>query len=232
MKALLAKTGLSKSRIYAIIKAKQRALRFTVTLEQAAILVSGEMGVDISKIASPEELQSVTRFVTASSFPVPETVRHDSANVPSTEKSQTVTIGSKAIERVLSKARKLQIENIDQNWVDALVVLNFMETAASKFLTEHGYSESGLKQMYWDEKINRVKDKLYEEAKRRESKPRTSVLTVIKNYREQRNEIDHQAHFPGAQIQKYEVDLLLKTLDAFTKQVFEEHRKDCPLGRS
>ena len=229
MKALRKKSGLKNSRVYALIKEKQKSLGFAVTRDQAAFLVAGERGVDISRLVSPEELQSIRQFVVTPTPPSLGTPSGETEVISPVGSEQSRQIMSRAIENVLSKARKLQIENIDQNWVDAVVILNFTETAASKFLSEHGYPEKDIKRMYWDDKINRVKAKLFEEAKQVGSKPRTSVLSVIKSYREQRNEIDHQAHFPGAQIQKYEIDLLMKTLDAFAKQVFDEHKKVCPL---
>ncbi len=229
LKALREKSGLSRSRVYSLIKEKQKSLGFAVTRDQAAILVAGERGVDISRLVAPEVLQSIGKFVVTPAPPLPGTPLGETAPVSTAANVQSKQMVSRAIESVLSKARRLQIPNIDQNWVDAVAILNFTETAASKFLSEHGYTEKDIKRMYWDEKIDRVKDKLFEEAKQIGSRPRTSVLSVIKSYREQRNEVDHQAHFPGAQIQRYEIDLLIKTLDAFAKQVFDEHNKRCPL---
>jgi len=143
--------------------------------------------------------------------------------------SKVVLGKSRAVERILSIGKKFGIENINQNWVDSLVILNFIETAATKFLMDHGYTEQQVKKMHWEDKISKLEAKLYEEASKRGVRPRTSVLTVLKNYRTQRNDLDHEAHIADAKIQKHEVELLLKTLNVFVKQIFEEHRQYCSL---
>ncbi len=63
MRALREKSGLSKSRVYALIKEKQKSLGFAVTRDQAATLVAGERGVDISRLVPPDTLQSISQFV-------------------------------------------------------------------------------------------------------------------------------------------------------------------------
>lgn len=135
-------------------------------------------------------------------------------------------IKSRYIQGVIDTGKKYQIENIDQNWVDALVMLNFIETTCTKFLMDHGYSEEDATKIKWDEKLDRIRDKLYEEAGK---KPRTAILGVLKSYREQRNTLDHQAHVSTATVEKEELNLLLSTVKVFVKEIFERHKEYCSL---
>lgn len=59
MKALRSKTGLSVPRVYSLIQEKQKQMNYIVTTEQAAALVAGEYGVNISRILPPEELAQI-----------------------------------------------------------------------------------------------------------------------------------------------------------------------------
>ncbi|MGA2875745.1 MAG: hypothetical protein ABSE82_09445 [Nitrososphaerales archaeon] len=167
--------------------------------------------------------RSNSKTVSNESTPNPENSTHNDTH--------TMRTSSRAIETVLGFGDRYSIENIDQNWVDALVILNFIETATTKFLMSHGYSEDTIKngQMHWDEKLTKLQAKLYEEAISKDTRPRTSVLTVIKNYREQRNDLDHEAHVATAQITKHDVNMLLATLTVFINEIFLEHKKYCTL---
>jgi hypothetical protein len=136
---------------------------------------------------------------------------------------------SRYIQNVIDIGKKYEIENIDQNWVDALVMLNFIETTCTKFLMDHGYSEEDATKIKWDEKLDRIRDKLYEEAGKKGKKPRTSILGVLKSYREQRNTLDHQAHVLTATVEKEELNLLLSTVKVFVKEIFERHKEYCSL---
>jgi DNA-binding Lrp family transcriptional regulator len=143
---------------------------------------------------------------------------------------QTIGIRSQSIDKVLTIGKKWQIENIDQNWVDILVILNFIETACTKFLMDHGWTEENATDITWDEKITRVSDKLHEEAKAKGTRPRTVALTVLKNYRDQRNTVDHSAHVSTARINHEEVRHLIATMNLFVKEVFENHKDYCNLN--
>lgn len=149
------------------------------------------------------------------------------------ENSQKVMIQavtkSRYVQNVIDIGKKYEIENIDQNWVDALVMLNFVETTCTKFLMDHGYSEDDATSIRWDAKLDRVKDKLHEEAGRKGKKPRTAILGVLKSYREQRNTLDHQAHVLTATVEKEELKLLLNTVRLFVKEIFEKHKEYCSL---
>lgn len=136
-------------------------------------------------------------------------------------------IYSQAINKVIEIGKKHGIENIDQNWIDALAILNFIETSATKFLMEHGYTDDQVKALKWEQKINGVEAKLFEEAKGKGVTLRTTVLTFFKNYRVLRNDIDHHAHLISAKITKPEVNGLLRDLSKFVQIVFDEHKKYC-----
>ena len=107
-------------------------------------------------------------------------------------------IYSQAINKIIEIGKKHGIENIDQNWIDSLSILNFIETSATKFLMEHDYTEEQVKNMKWEQKITKVESKLFEEAKKSNVKLRTTVLTFFKNYRVLRNDVDHHAHLASA----------------------------------
>lgn len=146
---------------------------------------------------------------------------------PTSNNEKNPIIYSQAINKVIEIGKKYGIENIDPNWIDALAILNFIETSATKFLMEHDYTEEQVKNMKWEEKIDKVQSKLYEEAKKSNVELRTTVLTFFKNYRVLRNDIDHHAHLASATITKPEVNRLSKDLTEFVKIVFEQHKKYC-----
>jgi hypothetical protein len=56
MKALMEKTNKSLQRIYQMIEEKKKEYDYTITREMAANLLAAELGIDISKILSEEEL--------------------------------------------------------------------------------------------------------------------------------------------------------------------------------
>ncbi len=134
---------------------------------------------------------------------------------------------SKTIEKIIVLGERYGIENIDQNWIDSLVILNFIETITTKFLMEHDYTEEKVKDMKWEEKLTKLQNKLYEEAKAKQVTIRTSVGTFLKNYRQVRNDQDHIAHLPTSHVTKPELSLLQKNLDIFIQTVFVEHKKYC-----
>ncbi len=92
---------------------------------------------------------------------------------------------------------------------------------------DHDYTEEEVKQMKWDEKLTKLQNKIYEEAKAAKVSIRTTVATFFKNYREVRNDQDHVAHLPASHVTKEELSLLQKNLDIFIKTVFVEHKRYC-----
>ncbi len=136
---------------------------------------------------------------------------------------------SKSIETVLSMGARYGVANINQDWTDSLVILNFTETLLTKFLMDHGYTEAQIEKLHWDEKINKVRDKLYEEAAVKGIRPRRIVLSNLTGYRTNRNTIDHEAHIPEGSIRSHEVALLLKLVQALAKEIFDEHKSYCAL---
>ncbi len=136
---------------------------------------------------------------------------------------------SAMVQKVIGLGEAFDIANISQEWVDALVVLNFAETAATKFLMDHGFAEDKVKEMHWNDKLNRVKDKLFEEAAAMGQRPRDFVVSNLESYRNLRNEIDHEAHLPSARIRKPEVDHIYRAVKLMVGHIFQEHKKVCPI---
>lgn len=215
------------SNIYKLIdKAKQD--HFIVDRETAAYFLAFKKGIRIEKYLKPEELQKV-QTVRQNGPTIIEKQRGQRQQVEtSNEKDSTQNNKmSKTIEKIIAIGKKYGIENIDQNWIDGLTILNFIETASTKFLMDHDYTEEEVKKMKWEEKLTKLQNKLYEEAKVKQFTIRTSVATFFKNYRGVRNDQDHIAHLPSSHVTKDEISLLQKNLDIFIKTVFVEHKKYC-----
>ncbi|MGD0477737.1 MAG: hypothetical protein ABSB29_06185 [Nitrososphaerales archaeon] len=195
-----------------------------LTMNAAAYIYGKSKGISIFRYLEQEDK---TSLVYLRSTPAAETT-HVQALAPQHKLAEAVT-HSRAIESVLSMGARYEVANIDQNWTDALVILNFVETLLTKFLMDHGYSEAQIEKMHWDEKTNKVQDKLYEEARMKGTRPRRIVLSNLASYRTNRNTIDHEAHIPGGSIKNHEVGLLLKLLQALAREIFDEHRSYCSL---
>ncbi len=173
------------------------------------------------------EQEDKASLVYLRSTPAVET-SHVQVLAPQNRLAEAIT-HSRAIEAVLSMGAKYDVANIDQNWTDALVILNFIETLLTKFLMDHGYSEAQIEKLHWDEKTNKVQDKLFEEATKKGTRPRKIVLSNLASYRINRNTIDHEAHIPDGSIKSHEVGLLLKLLQALAREIFDEHKSYCSL---
>lgn len=137
---------------------------------------------------------------------------------------------SRNIEAILTLGSKYGVANIDQDWTDAMVILNFIETLLTKFLMDHGYTETQIEKLHWDEKAKKVENKLYEEATKKGTKPRRIVISNLANYRTNRNTLDHEAHIPDGKVESHEVALLLKLVQALAKEIFDEHKRYCALA--
>lgn len=121
------------------------------------------------------------------------------------------------------------IENIDKNWIDSLVILNFMETACTKFLMDHGHTEAQVRDLKWEKKFKQMQFILFQEAEAKNFPIRTaSSISFFKGYNDTRNEQDHIAHLPKSKVHKSDVDLLKKNLTVLIKTAFDEHKKYCP----
>ncbi|GEM_PF-6525480 len=155
--------------------------------------------------------------------------RQEVSNPAIKNEKNTTPSSSKIVNKIIEIGQKYQIENIDQNWLDSLVILNFVETLTTKFLMDHGYSEEDVKKMKWEEKNSRLHDKIQEEARKKGFPLRSSTLSIIKNYREQRNNVDHVGHLASSRINPEEVKLLSHILKVFIKEILEEHQKYCIL---
>jgi hypothetical protein len=151
------------------------------------------------------------------------------ARPPEYSPPTTVITQSRAIETILGIGEKYGIANIDQDWTDSLVILNFAETILTKFLMDHGYTVTQIETLHWDDKVNKVQNKLYEEANKKGIRPRKIVLSNLGSYRTTRNMLDHEAHLPDASIKSHEVGLLLKLVQTLAREIFDEHKSYCAL---
>lgn len=243
---VLGKPGSRRWRVFEAVNGRLNTSQIAKNLNKRETNVAGELAIlrdrglivavktkgRVSTYAKIPELKGVNlrKFAKKGFNPVQEA--STLALSPTTSlASKSPGFESRSIARVVTLGEKYGINNINKEWVDALVILNFIETAATKFLMDHGYTEQQIKdnRMHWEDKIGKLEAKLYEEAKLKGVSPRTSVLTVLKNYRTQRNDLDHEAHVGSALIKPKEVELLLKTLDVFVEQIFDEHKKYCCL---
>lgn len=232
-KALLKKMG--QSTIYKKIEAVEKIAGNSISREVAVDIVASQEKINIYPILKNEgrtkELDEVKDTLSKFDF------RNSAVKIkPKPRSSQTLLNGddstqnnkqSKTIEKIITVGKKHGIENIDQNWIDSIVILNFIETASTKFLMDHDYSEDDVKAMKWEEKFTQLQNKIGEEARAKGKTVRNSICTIFKNYRQVRNDQDHAAHLPTSLVKKDELDLLQKNLDIFVKTVFVEHKKHC-----
>jgi hypothetical protein len=214
-------------------KAKQIASH-SITSGTALYVVASQENIPVATILKREQrFEELKEFQDAvKNFNFSPT-KQNNQRQPKSEVSQKQQISkttdsqSPIIKKIMTIGQKYGIENIDQNWIDALAILNFIETATTKVLMDHDYTEDDVKKMKWEEKLTKLQNKLHEEAKTAKVSIRTSVATFFKNYREVRNDQDHIAHLPTSHVTKDELSLLEKNLDVFIKTVFIEHKKYC-----
>lgn len=173
------------------------------------------------KIPEIRTLKSNSRKNSAMSLGAETTLKGKYSSMES-QKSRTKF---SVIEQIKDIGKRLGVENIDQEWIDALVILNFIETLCTKFLMDHGFTEDQVKNMKWDQKLIQVRDQLVVDSKAKNYPIRTSSLSFFRNYRDVRNEQDHHAHLASAKITKTDVSLLRKNLQLFINVVFVEPSK-------
>lgn len=151
-------------------------------------------------------------------------------NIQKKMESPIITVNpfSKRTQKIIELGKENEIENIDQNWIDALVILNFLETASTKFLMAHGISEEDVKNMKWEQKFKIVESIVFKEAKDNRFTVRTTSVVFFKNYREVRNDQDHVAHLASSRVTSKDLRTLTHQLDDFITIVFKEHKKYCP----
>lgn len=224
---------------YQTLNSRRKSLRkktnYGISIETATYVVAAKEGIDVHKLLTKEGKQKeLEDFKTACAT-------YDFDNHEMKRKSKPVqtpidTNGngatqnnkqSKIIEKIIIVGKKYGIENIDQNWIDSIAILNFIETVSTKFLMEHDYTEDQVKSMKWDVKLTQLENKIGEEARLKGVGVRSSVTSFFKSYRQVRNDQDHIAHLPTSHVTKGELSLLQKNLDIFIKTVFVEHRQYC-----
>lgn len=207
----------------------------SITSDTALYVVASQEDIPVAKILKKEqrteELREFQEAVKNFNFNnnKQKNLRQPSKDLSEAQQTvmQNYDYQSPIIKKIVAIGQKYGIENIDENWIDTLAILNFIETIATKFLMEHDYSEEDVKNMKWEEKLTKLQNKLFEEAKSKNFTIRTSVATFFKNYREVRNDQDHIAHLAKSHVTKEEISLLQKNLDLFVKTVFVEHKKYC-----
>lgn len=206
----------------------------SITKDTALYVVASQENIPVAKILKKEKRDdqlrdfqdAVKNFIFNKKQNNLRQVSREPMQEPQTS-SQTYDYQSPIIRKIIAIGQKYGIENIDSDWIDTLATLNFIETITTKFLMEHNYTEEEVKSMKWEEKLTKLQNKLYEEAKVKNFTLRTSAATFFKNYREVRNDQDHIAHLPESHVTKDDIGLLQKNLDLFIKTVFVEHKEYC-----
>lgn len=223
--------------MYSRMDTVKKIASYSITTDTALHIVASQEKIPVAKILKKEQKDQELRefqdaiksfnFNNKSENRSRQQTSQIAAASTQSDTQQKNDYQSPTIKKIVAIGQKYGIENIDANWIDALAILNFIETATTKFLMDHDYFEEDVKQMKWEEKLTKLQNKLYEEAKIKNFPIRTSVGTFFKNYREVRNDQDHIAHLPTSHIPKEELILLQKNLDLFIKTVFMEHKKYC-----
>jgi hypothetical protein len=230
--ALLRK--ISRRSLYYRMNEVIRVASHSITSDIAMYVVASQFNIPVARILKKEnrngelkEFQEVVKnfdFSKGQNKP-PQVPRQ---SVPAQHPvPQNTGYQTPVLRKIIEIGEKYGIQNIDGNWIDALAMLNFIETITTKFLMDHDYAEQNVKNMRWEDKLTKLQNKLYEEAKIRQFPIRTSVATFFKNYREVRNDQDHIAHLPQSRVTKEDISLLKKNLDLFVKAVFVEHKEYC-----
>jgi len=203
------------------VSVKLRFLEDKGVIEESSKIVNA---IIYKKLPELKNLKHNSRKFVATSNTLESTSEQNSTtfDVQTGRQSNTIT------DKVIEIGVKHGIANIDQNWVDSLVILNFIETASTKFLMDHGMDEPTVKNMKWEQKFTQMGNILFQEASAAKVTIRTATTTFFKNYRSVRNEQDHIAHLPASKIHKTDVELLNKNLIMLIKIAFDEHKKYCP----
>jgi len=132
--------------------------------------------------------------------------QHESTKSNSSTNSQLSTITNKVVEI----GKQYGIENIDKNWIDSLILLNFMETVCTKFLMDHGIDESTVQTYKWEKKFSQLRAILFKEAKTGNFTIRDASVDFFKSFNSTRNAQDHVAHLPSSKVHKSDLDFFFK----------------------
>lgn len=145
------------------------------------------------------------------------------------QNSSNTVVPKTITDKMIEIGRKYGINNIDQKWIDSLIILNFIETACTKFLMDHEISETTVKSYKWEKKFSELRTILFTEAKTANFTVRDASIDFFKSFNSTRNAQDHIAHLPSSKIHKSDLELLKKNLTIFIKTVFDEHKKYCQI---
>ena len=220
------------STIYTKMNRVKKIASNSISREVALDIVASHEGIDVHSILTKEgridELYEFKETLSKFNFGDNQVKRIPKPEIPAPRSNNDQNnIQSKIIEKILVTGQKYEINNINQNWIDTISILNFIEIASTKFLMDHDCTEDKVKSMKWEEKFAKLEQKIYAEASSKGFKIRTSTGTFFKNYRQVRNDQVHNAHLPISHIPKDEFNLLVKNMDIFIKTVFVEHKKYC-----
>ena len=227
---------IAQSTIYTRIGAVREIAGKSISREVAICVVASLERIDVHSILQKEnrdkELKDFQNAMSKFDFgngKVKKILKSQTAlqTTPNANNSTQNSKQSKTIEKIISICKKHGIENIDQNWIDSIAILNFIETASTKFLMDHDFTEDKVKSMKWEEKLAKLQSKMHEEARIKGTSVRNSVSAFFQSYRQVRNDQDHIAHLPTSRVTKGELGLLQKNLDIFIEAVFVEHKKYC-----
>lgn len=230
--ALVAKIGLRS--MYSRMDKVRQIASHSITSDIAMYVVASQENIPVARILKKEdrneELKEFQEVVKNFDFNNGQNKARQVLREPVQAQQpvpQNTGYQSPVLRKIIATGEKYGIQNIDSDWIDALAILNFIETITTKFLMDHDYTEQEVKNMKWEEKLTKLQNKLYEEAKIKQFTIRTSAATFFKSYREVRNDQDHIAHLPQSHVTKDDIGLLQKNLDLFVKAVFVEHKEYC-----
>lgn len=230
--ALIVKIG--QRTMYSRMDKVRQIASHSITSDTALYVVASQENIPVAKILKKElrneELREFQDAIKNFDFNHRQNKARQLAKEPAQVQQtnpQNQDYQSPIIKKIITIGQRYGIENIDSDWIDALAILNFIETITTKFLMDHDYTEQEVKSMKWEEKLAKLQNKLYEEARTKNFTIRTSVATFFKNYRDVRNDQDHIAHLPKSHVTKDDISLLQKNLDLFVKAVFVEHKDYC-----
>ena len=223
---------MTSSAIYTKMNRVKKIAGNSISNEVALDIVASQKGIDVYSILKKEgridEFNEFKEALPKFDFGDNQVKRIPKPEIPAQgNNNDQNNRQSKIIEKILTTGQKYGINNINQNWIDTISILNFIETASTKFLMDHDCTEDKVKLMKWDVKLAKLEHKMSEEALSKGIKIRTSIGTFFKNYRQVRNDQVHNAHLHTSHITKDELNLLAKNLDIFIKTVFVEHEKYC-----
>ncbi len=220
--------------VFEQVNGKQKSTEIAKILKRQDSNVSLKLGtledvgiiVEVKKIGNAviyKKLPELKNLKHSSRKSIPPKTNSTAEVSPKSTKNSPITV----INKIIDIGNKHGIDNIDQNWLDSLIILNFMETACTKFLMDHGVDETTVQSYKWEKKFSQLQAILFQEAKTAEFTIRNASIDFFKSFNTTRNGQDHVAHLPSSKVNKSDIGLLKKNLEIFIKTVFDEHKSYC-----